>query len=146
MKDREKTEYIIIHCSATPPTMNIGADTIDRWHRSRGIASRRGPTGYHYIIRRDGMVELGRDSDAIGAHCRGWNDRSVGICLVGGINIDGDAEENYTDEQWVSLRETVEFMKVRFPDAEIAGHGEFNTSKDCPCFDVREWARIGGLQ
>ena len=27
---RQETKYIVIHCSATPPSMNIGAKEIDR--------------------------------------------------------------------------------------------------------------------
>ena len=33
---REQTKYIVIHCSATKPSMDIGAKEIDRWHRERG--------------------------------------------------------------------------------------------------------------
>ena len=76
---RESTEYIMIHCAATRADMDIGAADIDRWHRQRGWRK----IGYHYVIRRNGEVETGRDMDAVGAHCKGMNDKSVSICLVG---------------------------------------------------------------
>ena len=61
---RLATKYIVIHCSQTRPSQNIGAKDIDRWHRERGWLK----IGYHKVIKRDGTVEQGREDDAIGAH------------------------------------------------------------------------------
>ena len=82
MAKRQDTDYIIIHCSATPPSMDVGAKEIDKWHRQRGWRK----IGYHYVITRDGDIQEGRELDEIGAHCRGLNSTSVGVCLVGGVN------------------------------------------------------------
>lgn len=68
---------IIIHCSATPEGRDVTAAQIDQWHRQRGFKS----IGYHYVIRLDGSVEVGRNETAIGAHCSGHNRSSIGICL-----------------------------------------------------------------
>ena len=57
MSERKETEYIVIHCSATKASMNTDAKEIDRWHRQRGWRK----IGYHWVIRRDGVVEEGRD-------------------------------------------------------------------------------------
>lgn len=133
---REETDYIVIHCAATKPSMDIGVKDIDKWHRQRGWRK----VGYHYVIKRDGEVEIGRELDEVGAHAKGFNSNSVGICLVGGLSEDGKPENNYTDEQWIALRETVNQLKLPYPEAEVLGHRDLpDVNKECPCFDVREW-------
>mgnify|MGYP002569076850 CR=1 FL=1 len=80
-----KINLIVIHCSATRAGQNITAADIDCWHRARGFWS----IGYHYVIRLDGTIEPGRDVTLDGAHCMGWNQRSIGICYVGGLDKEG---------------------------------------------------------
>ncbi|MDL2268199.1 N-acetylmuramoyl-L-alanine amidase [Desulfovibrio sp. OttesenSCG-928-G15] len=145
---------IIIHCSATPPTLDIGAKEIRGWHtasppRGNGWAD----IGYHGVIRRNGILETGRMLDRAGAHCSGHNAHSVGICLVGGINALGRPENNFTPEQWGTLARTVQDLVRKFPKAKVFGHNEFST-KACPSFNVRAWwsaarqnnAATGGAQ
>lgn len=134
MTKRKATEYIIIHCAATKPSMDIGAKEIDRWHRARGFLS----IGYHFVIRRNGTIETGRNLEEIGAHARGYNSTSVGICLVGGISESGKPENNFTQEQWKSLETLVKDLKTKYPDAEVIGHRDV-AKKDCPCFDAWAW-------
>lgn len=118
--------------------MNIGRKEIDRWHRDRGMRG----VGYHYIIRRDGEVELGRAKEQVGAHVRGHNRTSIGVCLVGGIDDSGEAEDNYTLDQYVALAELLQQLHEEFPEAEILGHRDFpRVRKACPCFDVKKWWR-----
>lgn len=38
---------------------------------------------YHYVIRRNGDLEIGRDLSKIGSHAFGRNKTSIGICLSG---------------------------------------------------------------
>jgi hypothetical protein len=52
----------IIHCSAS--TQGDVAE-IRRWHLARGWND----IGYHFVIRPDGEVEVGRMLHEIGAHC-----------------------------------------------------------------------------
>lgn len=136
-KQRTKTEYIVIHCSATKPKMNIGAKEIDRWHREKGFKC----IGYHYVIRRDGTVEIGRPIREIGAHAQGYNEKSIGICLVGGVDADGKPEDNFTLDQYAALAQLLdgelrEYSKV----ARIVGHRDLpGVSKACPSFDVTKW-------
>ena len=68
-------DSIIVHCSATKAGQDFTAADIDCWHRERGFNG----IGYHYVIRLDGKLEKGRDVSLAGAHCRGWNERSVGM-------------------------------------------------------------------
>lgn len=76
---------IIIHCTATKPLAHINVNDVRRWHRERGFSD----IGYHYLILVDGTVEAGRPLSAIGAHCKGHNAHSVGVCYVGGLNDKG---------------------------------------------------------
>lgn len=135
---RASTDYIVVHCSATPATMNIGADQIREWHVNDNHWA---DIGYHYVIRRDGKVENGRPEDEVGAGVKGHNHNSVHICLVGGLDRHGNPEVNYTPEQWRSLHELVKRMSQEdYPTAEVVGHRDFpGVEKACPCFDVKHW-------
>lgn len=135
---RRVTDKIIIHCSATKPDQDIGAADIDKWHKRNGWAG----IGYHRVIRRDGTVEKGRHLDFAGAHARPWNYRSVGVCLVGGINAGGKAHNNFTAKQWKALRKLIKDLKTLYPDAEIIGHRDVpGVKKACPSFDVSQWLK-----
>ena len=123
---------IIIHCSATPAGMDIGAKEIDRWHKQRGFKR----IGYHYVIRLNGQVEEGRQLKDQGAHCEGHNAHSVGICYVGGLDAQRHPCDTRTPQQKESLRHLVAALQVMYPKATIHGHNEF-ANKACPCFDVR---------
>ena len=76
---------IIIHCSAVKPWQQSGVREIDRWHRAKGWKS----CGYHYVVRRDGTVEVGRPVEEVGAHCLNRNRHSIGICYEGGLDAEG---------------------------------------------------------
>lgn len=129
-------DYIAIHCAATPPSRDIGVKEIDAWHKKRGWAG----CGYHYVIRRNGVVEKGRPDNKMGAHVKGFNHNSLGICLVGGLDSNRKAAPEYTDEQWASLEKLVKDLHSKYPDAKIMGHRDFpDQNKACPCFDVSEW-------
>ena len=137
---RKETKYIIIHCSATRPSQDIGYEEINRWHRSKGWLS----CGYHRIIRQDGNVEQGREDNEVGAHCRGRNHDSISICMVGGVKEDNikEWEDNYDESQWTALKETITELHKKYPEAEIYGHYKFSDTKKCPSFDVEEWKKI----
>ena len=142
-KKREKTDYIVIHCSATA-NQNFGAADIDKWHRKNGWAC----IGYHYVIRRDGTVEEGREESVIGAHVADWNSVSLGICMVGGVSADDytKAQNNFTKEQFASLKKLLVDLKTRYPKAKIQGHRDFpKVAKACPSFDVAEWLKVAQL-
>ena len=135
---RKSTDYIIIHCADTYPDMDIGAAEIDRWHRARGWLK----IGYHYVIRRDGLVETGRAMNEAGAHAVGYNDRSIGVCLVGGKSRETNGpESNFTEQQWKSLEEVIADLISKYPDARVIGHNEVS-KKACPSFDVQNWVKV----
>ena len=128
-------KHLVIHCSATRPSQNVDAATIRRWHtQERGWSD----IGYHYVIKRDGTIEKGRPENVAGAHVRGHNRRSLGICMAGGVSEqDVDvAEDNFTNEQWTALHCLLGDLTERYPQAKVVGHRDLNPGKDCPSFDV----------
>ena len=135
MEPRKSTESIVIHCSATKPTMDIGLNEIRKWHvKDNGWRD----VGYHYIVRRNGEVELGRNIKDTAAHAAGYNHKSIGIAMVGGMAEDDSTENNFTDKQWMALLDLVKTQLTNYPDAKIIGHNEIS-EKDCPAFNVQQW-------
>ena len=130
---------LIIHCSATKPSMDIGAEDIRGWHKGKGWDD----IGYHYVIRRNGKVEKGRDVSIAGAHAKGHNFNSIGICLVGGIDNDSKADDNYNLKQYNALIQLISFLEITFPIDDVLGHRDLpSVNKSCPCFYVRAWYKF----
>lgn len=129
---------IVVHCSATPPLMDIGVGKIREWHVKGNKWS---DIGYHLVIRRSGKVEEGRPEDMDGAHVRGHNKNTFAVCLVGGVNEKGNPDSNFTRNQWAALEEVVESLLVKYPNAEVVGHRDLDSKKACPSFDVKSWWR-----
>lgn len=128
---------IIVHCSATPEGRDVSAAEITRWHKEKGYQT----IGYHYVIRLDGSVERGRAEEAVGAHCVGQNQTSIGVCLIGGLALDGKtAKDTRTPAQTASLIRLLKELKDRYQTATVHGHNEF-AQKACPSFDVQKWLK-----
>lgn len=139
-----KIDLGIIHCADTPADMDIGAKDIDRWHRKKGWSA----IGYHFVIRRNGDIEKGRDLDndndvfdEVGAHAKGFNKNSIGICLIGGMG-----GFNFTHQQLDALSVLIDDINHVLPDIEWLGHCDLpGVNKRCPMFDVRAWLNKGDL-
>lgn len=128
-----KITQVIIHCSATPEGKDYTVEDIDRWHRDRGFDC----IGYHYVIYRDGSVHKGRDVAKIGAHCKGQNSNSIGVCYIGGMTADNkQAKDTRTPKQKAALRALVAQLKQEYPGITVHGHNEY-ANKACPCFNVQ---------
>lgn len=149
---RPRTDFIVVHCSATRASWNGGAADIDTMHRKQGWDG----IGYHFVIRRDGRIEVGEDLKKVGAHVQNWNSVSVGICMVGGLGEDGKVENNFTDAQWQSLKRQIQTLQLTYPEAKVIGHRDCSPDKngdgvvksnewvkDCPGFSVTDWLAAG---
>jgi N-acetylmuramoyl-L-alanine amidase len=125
---------IIIHCSATREEQQVSVDTIRDWHLAKGWNN----IGYHFYIDLNGIINKGRDIDKIGAHCKGHNRNSIGICYCGGVETDGKTpKDTRTQEQKDSLLHVLKTLKAMYPEAVIYSHNEF-ANKACPSFDATE--------
>lgn len=130
-------DKIIVHCAATPPDMDVTVKQVRGWHViERGWSD----IGYHYFIRRDGTLETGRPLERTGAHAKGFNKGSVGICFAGGVDENGKPEDNRTGEQSMTLRSLIDGLVATYGIETVIGHRDLpNVSKACPCFDVKGW-------
>lgn len=126
-------DKIIIHCSDSPLGRDDSAADIDRWHKAKGWRK----IGYHFVIRLDGTIETGREIDEVGAHCKGQNTHSIGICYIGGRGADGKPADTRTEKQRSALRSLVEYLRERYGYLEVYGHRYFDNSKACPCFNAQ---------
>ena len=124
---------IIVHCSATREGMDFHASDIDMWHKQKGWKC----IGYHYVIDLDGTVETGRPMTQTGAHCRGHNQHSIGICYIGGLDNHGLPCDTRTEAQKTALLHLIHTLKEQFPQAHVYGHRDF-AAKACPCFDAKK--------
>lgn len=145
----KSVRYIFVHTAADPRgngTHDTTRADIERWHVARGWSK----IGYHYVVRRDGRVETGRSETEQGAHVRGLNHCSIGICLSGHHEI-----TPMTSKQKEALLALLERLcrKYRLSVSAVLGHREVNllansgaidkiyaTSKTCPgrYVDMRE--------
>lgn len=138
---------IIIHCTATREGQDVRASDVDKWHKERGWQM----IGYNYLIDLDGTVEEGRPLTMSGAHTKGWNNRSIGICYVGGLDKKGNPKDTRTPAQKKALNDLVYKLFEQYPTiTDIMGHRDTSPDlngdgaitpnewiKACPCFDVR---------
>ena len=133
----ESVEFIVVHCSATGPQHAWTVKDVDLAHRQRGWNG----CGYHFVIRRDGVVEEGRPLNLPGAHVEGYNARSVGVCLIGGASADLKRPEcNFTTAQGPALSGLLVALRKQFPRAVVVGHrGIPGVRKDCPSFNVKRF-------
>ena len=142
--EMKNVQFITLHCSATRPSMQVGAKDIRAWHKAKGWAD----IGYHFVIKRDGTVEKGRPLTQTGAHVAGWNQNNIGICLVGGLDDNFWPANNFTREQWRALKPLVAQLRPKTAGgkAKIVGHRDFpNVHKACPCFEAKAWAKDNGF-
>lgn len=131
-----RPEWIIVHCSASAWGDRA---IIDEWHRARGFDR----CGYHAVILNghvrshdaydralDGVVQEGRAHEDTGAHCVGYNSRSLGVCLIG--------VDDYSSQQMLSLMAWLRSCCERYDiDPEsVLGHRETvsgaRQGKSCP--------------
>jgi N-acetylmuramoyl-L-alanine amidase len=135
MRELADIKKIIVHCSDS----EFGdMDLIDAWHKERGWKG----CGYHFVITNgirtkgapynpntDGQIEEGRALSESGAHCKGHNRESIGICLIGKHHFTG--RQLYHALPRLLRRLTATF---KISVADIYGHCEFSP-KTCPNID-----------
>jgi len=118
---------LIVHCSDTPNDRFVSVDDIRKWHVEENGWS---DIGYHYVIYRNGDVKQGRSVSIIGAHCRGQNKDSIGVCLIG--------RDDFTPYQKQALNNLYTTLDGCYPSLKIFGHRDFTDTKTCPNFDVKD--------
>lgn len=139
MKTTRWVNEIIIHCSATKPNMDIGAEWIKNIHVNE---NKWADIGYHFVIRRNGIIEKGRDLNIIGAHVTGHNTGTIGVCLIGGLSENNKSENNFTERQFESAQALITVLSRFNPEiVKLSGHRDY-ANKDCPCFEVKDYLHL----
>ena len=136
---------IVIHATETTTDKDIGAIEINNMQNKLGHDG----IGYHYVIRRDGRLQRGRPADRIGDHTsvNNHNNFSIGIVLVGGINIaTGQVEplvnrsaSSFTREQYTTLERFLEAFYSKYPGGNVFGHNDLDVDEIDPYFDVQDY-------
>jgi len=130
MLKKDDIEFLIVHCSDTPDDQDVNAEFIHKMHLDNGWDG----IGYHKVILRSGKIENGRPEFWIGAHVKGLNNISLGVCLIG--------SKKFTKIQFISLKKVLLNWKKKYPNAKILGHRDSTvTTKTCPNFDVVKWCK-----
>lgn len=147
--------YIVLHCSATRSTQDYSPEALERDHRARGFRG----IGYHYYVRCSGEVIPCRPLDQIGAHVRGYNACSWGVCYEGGLDGAGRPADTRTPKQRASLLRLLRQLKDYAPQAHILGHRDLSPDrngdgritseewlKSCPCLEAEtEYCTLNDL-
>lgn len=150
-------DTVVVHCSATRDDQYITAEDIRRWHVDGNGWS---DIGYHYVITRAGEIQTGRPIDRAGAHAKGHNETSIGICLVGGLDQNDEPQDNFRAAQKTMLRMLLQQLKSEHPTINrICGHRDLSPDvnhdgvitpdewlKACPCFDVADYLTEFGIE
>jgi len=137
-KSKRSINCVILHCSATGPSTTLAA--IRKYHKQ---VNKWSDIGYHIVIENDGRIGWGRDVNKAGAHCKGHNASSIGICMVGGTDGSGKRHP-FSKEQFKALKIVLEGLFLTYGKMPIVGHNLYS-SKSCPCFDWETWVKKEGL-
>ena len=145
---------IIIHCSATKEGQDFDVEDIRRWHKAQGWQD----CGYHYVITLNGDIQEGRPLEKAGAHTKGYNQDSIGICYIGGCGNDNKPKDTRTEAQKNALYCLVKTLMKKYGVTEVKGHRDYSKDlngdgkitpnewiKSCPSFNTQEWLKEVGL-
>ncbi|MEO9968922.1 MAG: N-acetylmuramoyl-L-alanine amidase [Roseobacter sp.] len=139
----ERVKYIVIHYSATPIEREYTYKMLERHHKERGFKE----GGYHFYFPRKGGRIAGRDLTQpgmfeMGAHSKGENDESVGLCFEGGVTLSDPhtGRDTRNDAQLSAMIETIDDLLFRYPDAQVIGHRDMpGAATQCPGHDASAW-------
>jgi N-acetylmuramoyl-L-alanine amidase len=137
-------KHIVVHCSGG--TQDATVDAIKKYWKKIGWKN----VGYHFIIDKNG-IETQLQSIVYPTNgVKGYNENSIHICYIGGVDKFGKPVDNRTDAQKGKLRIRIHDLITKFPKAMVLGHRDLSPDKDkdgvvekhewvkyCPCFDVK---------
>ena len=130
----EDVRYVVVHCSATRPDQDYTAAQLVGDHVRRGFRT----GGYHFYVRRDGTVSQFRRLLEKGAHCKGSNHNSIGVCYEGGLDEQGRAADTLTAVQQERIGSIIDALVRLLPALRLVrGHRDMpGACTDCPCLDA----------
>lgn len=136
LRERPRTDFIIIHDSHTDPDTSDPLDFLRINGRRMGLLD----IGYHFVVASDGRIVETRDRKLYSSAAPGFNDRAINIVLHGGVNHKGEFQNNITWATKMSFMSLLLELTREFPQAEIKGHSELtpyvHRKHPCPCWDI----------
>lgn len=138
-----KITRIFVHCTAGSQKQTV--EDLKAEFKRKGWKN----PGYHYVVDANGHIWILLEETKVANGVYGYNQNSIHIAYMGGIDAKGKAVDNRTPEQRETLRMIVETMKAKYPEAKVLGHRDISPDKngngivdpwerikECPCFDV----------
>lgn len=124
-------KMIVLHCSASDHGHHDDIEIIRDWHMNGNGWN---DVGYHFFIKNNSQLQLGRGIEIIGAHTKGHNKNSIAICLSG--------NRKFSTGQ---IGRAVNLINVLLEVYEldkscVVGHYELTDKKTCPNIDM-DWFR-----
>lgn len=128
-------DMIVVHCSATRCNRTY---TVEQLRHDHVVVNGWRDIGYHFYIARNGTVYPCRPIERMGAHARGYNAHSIGVCYEGGLDENGCIADTRTDLQKVAMRQLIVSLHKRFPTIrKVLGHRDLpGVQKSCPSFNA----------
>ena len=140
-----KIERIFVHCTASNQDATV--DDIKAEFKAKGWKN----SGYHYLIDKLGTVHVLLEESKVSNGVKGYNQTSINVAYIGGIDSNGKGIDNRTEAQKKSLINLLMSLVTKYPDAEILGHRDVSPDKngngivdpwerikECPGFDAKE--------
>lgn len=140
-----KIERIFVHCTAS--NQNATVDDIKAEFKAKGWVN----PGYHYLIDKQGTVHVLLEESKVSNGVQGYNQTSINVAYIGGIDSKGKGVDNRTEAQKKSLLNLLKSLAAKYPDAKILGHRDISPDKngngivdpwerikECPCFNAKE--------
>lgn len=112
------TRLILHHAEAR----TCSAEDVHSWHKQNGWSG----AGYHFLVRKDGSVYRLRPENKVGAHAKGANSNSLGICFEGSYQT-----ETMPDAQVKAGQELVAYLKKRYGITKVQRHSDV-CATSCP--------------
>lgn len=123
---RDCTDSLVIHHIGSND-IDAPSEQINQWHLANGWQG----LGYHYVIRKDGLIEYGRPLDCEGAHTYHENGHTVGILVDGSFTYSYPTVEQYESLIYVAASILYNYGLEATNGQTILGHCDF-TNTNCP--------------
>jgi len=133
MIKKREIKRIVVHCSASDVKSHDNIETIRRWHMVENKV-KFDDVGYHFVIVKSGGIFPGRDINTVGAHVKGHNHDSIGICMT------GDKILSMKQIESCALLCRTLMMGFGIKHDQVFGHCELDSGKTCPNLDM-DWFR-----
>lgn len=130
-------DKISLHCSCSDNSLHDNINTIREWHtlpppKGRGWSD----VGYHFFIRQNGTMEIGRPVERPCAAVKGFNEHMIAICLSG--------KNCFTIAQYSTAAKLCRNLMDAFNihESKIFPHHYFNPDKTCPNYDIQNIIKL----